>query len=465
MYDQKTPQEILASLKGMVLSRTELSDVLPGSVLSTLLNAVAQEMGSAQRSLFNLREGFFLGGATGQELTERCAELPPNGVRRLSASPASGSVLRLTRDTAIGDLTIPAGSVVATQSGIQFSIPYATMIPEGAFSLSGIYCVATTQGRNTNVAVGEINTLVSVPESVISVTNTIPLGNGSDEESDDDLRQRALTYIQGVSRSQREALRYLATSFIASQGERMRYVSVYENIESPGYTEVIVDDGTGIEVDQVSRSGTPTSGLIPQGGIRILFHEAPATEPITPSSLTITRNGSVININASDVVSIPERGIVYIKNGALQEGDSWIIDNYRVFTGFISELQREIEGDPDQPSQLTGFRSAGTRVVVKPANPQFVRLDLQLQIEMGYSFDQISVSVENALLDLINSLAPSQPMFTSALIQRARQVSGVRDVLFFERGGSIPLGNTYPESPQTALRADNQSINITPLVV
>jgi len=467
MYTPKTSVEILSALKGMVLSRTGLSDILPGSVLSTLLNAVAMEMGSAQRSLYNLREGFFLEGATGQELIERCRELPLGGVQPLTPAPASGAVLTINRDPdqLEGDLVIPAGSSVGSINGTTYTIPTSITMGNGVETLLGVYCVATTTGTSTNAGIGEIVNPLNMPAEILSVTNPIALSNGSDEESDDDLRARALVYLSGLSRSQRDALRYLALSFIGSQGERMRYASIYEDYSQAGYTEVVVDDGSGITATQVSRQGINVSGVIPSSGVYILYHESPAIAPITTSNLSIKRNGSPISINNNDIVSLHERGVVYLKSSAVQAGDTWTISDYRVFTGFVSELQKEIEGDPSAPTRLTGFRSAGTRVVVTPANPQFVRFDVQVQVELGYSYDQVADEVRTSLINYINSLAPNEPMFASSLIQQARRVSGTRDVAFFNRGTATPLQNTYPESPKSALRADSQSINLTPLVV
>ena len=79
----------------MILGRTPLNDIFAGSVVNTLLSAFAQEVASSERRLFNLREAFFLRSASGQDLDERVAELPPLGMARIDATNASGSVLTI----------------------------------------------------------------------------------------------------------------------------------------------------------------------------------------------------------------------------------------------------------------------------------------------------------------------------------------------------------------------------------
>lgn len=71
MFTPKSAPTILQELRGLTLARTPVNDILPGSVLNTLLNALAQELGSVERSLTLVREGFFLDTAVGAELTAR----------------------------------------------------------------------------------------------------------------------------------------------------------------------------------------------------------------------------------------------------------------------------------------------------------------------------------------------------------------------------------------------------------
>jgi hypothetical protein len=349
-YTPKSYNDILRDLRGMVIGRTELNDVQAGSVMNTILSAIAMELASSERRVYSVRESFFLRRATGVDLDQRVAELPPQGISRLEASNASGSVLTITRGDTIGDLTIPAGSLVGTEGGQQYRTSLATLIPNNDLLVENVHVIATTAGAIGNVGVSTINQIISMPDDVIAVTNVQPLTNGADEETDTDLRQRATLYLQSLTRCSRSALEFLGISFVSSEGERMRFVNLFEDIERPAYCELVVDDGSGLIVESVSKAGSQVTGVVPVNGASILYHQAPATEELTSANITVTRGGAPVALGNNDIISYPERGIAYIKDGVLQAGDSWSISNYRIYQGFMKELQEEIEGDVDNPA-------------------------------------------------------------------------------------------------------------------
>ena len=460
-YSPKSANEILRDLRGMVLGRTDLNDIFAGSVLNTLLSSIAQEIASSDRRLYGIREAFYLRNASGQDLDERVAELPPVGISRIEATNASGAVLTIARATSLNALTIPAGSTVKTAAGVQYRTTQDAVITAGNLLIENVHIVAIVAGSQGNALSEEINTIVSMPDDVIDVYNTQPVTNGTDRESDEDLRERALLYLQSLTRCTRSALEFLGTSFIASTGERMRFARLFEDPERPAYSELIVDDGSGLSVTAVSRVATTTSGVIPSNGSSILYHQAPATEPLTTNNLSVTRSGVPVTIQSGAITSIPERGILYVDDGVLQAGDIWEIRNYRVFEGLIKELQAEIEGDVNNPSLLTGFRAAGTRCVVKLADAQFINLDMTLSVDFDVDFNVIERTVRETLVSFINGLAPSETLYVSALIEAARGVTGVRDIQLFQRGTENPLDNQYPATPRVAIRVNSTSINIS----
>lgn len=460
-YAPKSANDVLRDLRGMVLGRTDLNDIFAGSVLNTLLSAFAQEIASSERRLYSLREAFYMRNASGQDLDERVNELPAVGISRIDSTNASGAVLTIVRASSLNSLTIPAGSVVKNDAGAQYRTTQDAVITAGNLSVNNVHIVAVVAGTQGNALINEINTIVSMPSDVIEVYNTQPVTNGTDRESDEELRERALLYLQSLTRCTRSALEFLGTSFISSSGERMRFARLFEDPDTPAYSELVIDDGSGLTVDAVSRIANTIGGTIPANGASLLYHEAPATEPLTTANLRVIRNGSVVSISQNSLTSIPERGLLYVKEGVLQAGDSWEIKNYRVFQGFIKELQAEIEGDTENPALLTGFRSAGTRCVVKLAEAQFVSMDMLLSVDNDADFNVIENTVKETLSNFINGLAPSEPLFTSALIEASRGVTGVRDIQLFQRGTTNPLDNQYPASPRNAIRVNASSINIS----
>lgn len=460
-YTPKSYNDIMRDLRGMMLGRTNLNDINAGSVMNTLLSAVAQEIASSERRLYNIRESFFLKNIGGSDLDQRVAELPPEGMARLEASNASGSVLTIERSDNTAELIIPAGSLVGTTDGQQYRTSIDVVIAQGEDLVENVHIICTTAGAVGNVGVSTISEIVAMPDDVFSVTNTQPLTNGNDRETDEQLRSRALLYNQSLTRCTRAALEFLGASFVSSEGERMRFINLWEDPATPAYSELVVDDGSGLTVNSVSRIASQVVGVIPSNGSRIIYHQAPATEPITSDNLTITRNGAAVAIDDADITSFPERGVVFLAEGAVQAGDEWRIRNYRTYQGFMKELQEEIEGDVNNPSLLTGFRAAGTRVVVSLASPQFVQFDVSVSTEFNIEAPLVTSQIRAVLLDLINGLAPSETLYTSAMIEAARSVSGVRDVSIYIRDTDQPYPNQYPASPRSALRVNSTSINIS----
>ena len=461
-YNPKSQNEILRDLRAMTIGRTALNDIQAGSVLNTLLSAFAHELASAERRIFNVREAFFLSSATGVELDERVAELPPAGISRLPATNGSASCLRIIRSPTEGALTVPAGSLVATENGIKYRTTSAVIFSDGEDNLDNVQIVALNAGSSGNTSTSTINTIISMPDDVISVENIQPITNGTDEETDDLLKQRAYNYLRSLSRCSRSTLEFLALSFISSDGDKMKFARIFENPETPAVSELVVDDGSGLSISSVSEEGTTTTGVVPTNGYRVLFHEAPATAPITTSNLEVRDSlNNLVSISASQITSLPERGIVYIDEGVLDAGYTWTISGYHVYKGFISELQKEIEGDVDNPSTLTGFRASGTRVIVKIAEKQEVSFDVSLKAEVGVLFDPVEVQIRTAIEDFINNLAPSEPLYISDLIKVCKNQSSVQDIKFFTQGTADRLENIFPSSPTNAIRISSGNITVT----
>lgn len=458
-YTPKPALEILRDLTAMTIGRTGLNDVSNGSILTTLFSSIAQELASVERKLVSIRESYFLDTVSGVELDERVRELPLGTVRRLQASHASGGVLEVTREDTTNDLIIPAGSeVVCSRTSMTYrTIDDYTMVA-GASSRSGIFVVASQPGSLGNCGIGEIDKIKSLPESILTCTNTIALNSGFDEEDDSSLRARAKTYLNSLSRSQKAALEFLAVSFVGSVGERLRYAKLVEPENRPAYSELYVDDGTAeMSVNTRSRIGKAIGGIVPVGGQRVLYHEAPATAPITASHIRV--NGQAIAQNR--IISIHERGLVYVQG--LQAGDEWTIGEsapYRVYTGIIAEIQREIEGDLDDPTRMTGFRAAGTRVVVKAITPTIISLLLNLKVKPTYSASIVQSAVVQSLVAYINSLAPTETLYISQLVNVCMDIDGVLDIAFINQDGT-PLQNIEPQtSSPTRIKSENITVRV-----
>lgn len=463
VYTPRPSAEIMQQIMSGIINRSELTDVSPGGVLHTIVAAVSKELAHIERRIGGVRQSYFLDLATGSDLDERCSEIGSGGISRIQNSNAAGSSLFIQRDSAVTDLIIPAGSTVTrSDTGLTYFTLQDVIISAGDYEIDEVYIVCSQPGIEGNCPPGVIDSINAMPPSVISVRNSKSLAGGNSIESDDSLRERAKLYLQSLSRTTKSALEFLGRTFRSSAGTIFKYASVYEDTNNLGYSELVVDDGTGLNITSVSKNGRVIGGTVPVGGKTILYHEAPAIAPINSTNLFVYRNGQQQIIGNGLITSIPERGIVYIKEGILQPGDTWQIKNYKVFTGAISELQSQIEGNTATPSLITGFRAAGTRVRVMPTTPVMLRFDIKYLIRSNAPANIVESQIVNVISNYISTLAPGQELFTSSLIQIVKDAGLVTDIQFFERNSEEPLKSKEPGSARKVLRLDSDSIKFIP---
>jgi len=465
-FTPKTPGDILRQLTMAVQGRSELSDINPGSGLMILLQAFAEELASTERRMFTVREAYFLNGAIGTDLDRRVAELPPAGIARIGQTNASGTVLKINRDIADSAeaLIIPAGAVFQSVQGQRYRTTVSVVIPQGDAEVENVHIIAESPGSGGNVAIGEITRVVNAPDQIIECFNTQPMTNGSNRESDNNLRDRAMNYMKSLSRCQKSAIEFMARSFISSEGERYPYAKLYEDPEQLGFSELVIDDGSGVQVEQLSRAGQTSSTTMSTGGSRVAYHEGPATAPIHPDQIIIWLQGdenTQIRVSPRNYTSLYERGIIYFKPGVLLPGDRVFVQNYRVFRGYVSELQREIEGDPGSFDRLTGFRAAGTRIVVTAVTPQFIDLDVALMAQATADYNQVEFRVKEAIEQYMSKLAPGATLFISQLVDLVVNIDGVKDIQFYERNSETRANNIDTTTARHALRVRDGSILIT----
>ena len=450
-----------------VQARSRLNDVAEGSTLLFTLASVAEELGGVEIRLAGIRDSFAFDSVSGLDLDERVAELPPGFTPRLPAVSASGNVLTVSRISTDAIQVLPAGTVVGRSDDAKalYRTSVAMTFGIGIEVVGQIKVVAMSPGEAGNCNSGQINKTVSVPSWVRSVISSAPLSNGQASETDAQLRRRALLWLSSLARCQPAAMEYAALSFIGSDRTRFRYVRLYEDPTRPGYSEIIVDDGSALA--GTVRPGRLVSGTIPNGGIGLLWHEAPATAPI--DRLTVLRGGVLTTIRAQvgnvvNFVSIPERGAIHIvKTSVFQAGDYWTIQNYNVFVGPPAELQRIIEGQTGDPSN-PGFRALGTRARVTGPTTQDVALDLHIVPIQGVDLEALSAVIQNDAIRFIATLNPGEPLLIARLVDRLMDNASLKNVHVY-RGGSDPVekaSDVYPSTSRHVLRSRVGLLNIVP---
>lgn len=460
-FEPRTTQVIRREVAGRIVARGPLTDISEGSALAHIAEAVAEEAANVEVRAARIRDSFYLEGAEGQDLDDRVSDLPPSGLSRQHASAGSGGSLSLVRADTTAEVTVPAGSTYGrTDNGavLYRQIADATFLV-GQDTLTEVAVVCLTVGLDGNCRAGQINRVLSAP-GVDRVTNTAPITNAQGEEQDEDLRARARAYLSSLTGTTPAALEYLGRSFESSNRARAAFARVFEDPTQPGYSELLIDDGSGLV--GYTRPGVPVTGTVPAGGPPVLWHEAPAVDP--PDGVSVLSGGVLRELLAEEYTSIPERGMIFVNEGVLSPGDQWEIAKYRVFTGLPAEIQAAIEGNTSDPLNSPGYRAAGTRVRVQP--PQVTLVDLYVNVVpiQGRDYEVVRADTKDAVIQYLATLGPGQPLYIARLVDRIMDNPDVLTVRLYSEPDSLTQAVDYlPASPRHVLRTDDARVTVVPL--
>ena len=470
-----TPQskdQKLQALAARVIARSELNDLNEGSVVLHILAALAEELSLGEISIERIRDAFSFKGARGTYLDERVAELPPPGMARMGAGSSSGTCMSVSRQEDAGGgyaaaFTMAAGATFRRSD--DSSQAYRTITPYtfgiGIGTLTTVWVVAVTPGKAGNCSIGTIATVESAEDEIIACTNHSPLTNGVDTETDQQLLIRVMKYLSSLARSQPAALEYAALAYQTPDGNRARFVHLREDPSIAGYSEMIIDDGSGLA--GTDREGATATGTVPVSGSYLLWHEAPAVKGIERIVEKDAADNVVAVYGPSSFTSIPERGIVYFPTGVLTPGNTWEIgdqngagEQYRVYTGIIAGLQTAVEGSTSSPATRPGWRAAGTRVRVRPPVLQALALSVHITPVSGVALSDIRSFVVNDVVAFSQALAPGATLYVSQLIDYCMNNKLLLNLRFFHHLTTDPPDDTSAVSPYHAIRVDGSDIDI-----
>ncbi len=224
---------------------TRITDYNKGSIIRTVLEAVALEFDKQYFQIENVQKASYINTAVGEDLDIKASDY---GLLRVPAVAAQG-VIRVSRVTPapVGGISIPAGSVWTTipqfsaYDAIRFSNPVAAVIAEGD-TFVDINIVAVTTGVAGNVPTGAIVVNASNVPDVDAVINSAPTANGDDQESDTELRQRLSLKLKGNNAGSEDSYKSI---LLANTTAIVSSVSVV----GPGEPLMTRDSGVGGKVD------------------------------------------------------------------------------------------------------------------------------------------------------------------------------------------------------------------------
>jgi hypothetical protein len=178
------------------------------------------------------------------------------GLTRLPAVAATGNVT-FARFTPSQQAFVTVGRQVTTTTGnVSFTVIADTTNPDYNPSLeayvipAGISSVqakvqCNTAGLSGNVVADAINVISSPISGVDTCSNALAFTNGEAQQSDAELRQYFIDYLNSLSKATLTALEFA----VESVQEGLKYIIVeneaYDGTEQLGYFYIVVDDGSG----------------------------------------------------------------------------------------------------------------------------------------------------------------------------------------------------------------------------
>lgn len=158
------------------------------SDIAIRLRVLAGEIYNAQVNMEWLKNQMFVETATGERLDYLAKQ---RGIERKSAQKAQGEITFFISEPINHTIIIPKGSVAATAEEIprRFVTTEDGELTEGN-TLVSVDAEAEKAGNSGNAVIGEVTVAVDVPSEVEWVKNREAYVGGTDEESDEELRER-----------------------------------------------------------------------------------------------------------------------------------------------------------------------------------------------------------------------------------------------------------------------------------
>jgi uncharacterized phage protein gp47/JayE len=239
-FTVKTFDQILGDMILWIASHSpQISDMNPGSVIRSFCEASAN-------SIEEVYVAVYLGFRRELEfLKERAFDFA-----RKTGTKASGSVV-FSRTSSSGDVTIPTGTKLKTNSGLRFVTQEDGLIANGFTSSSAVDVIAEDVGKAYNVASSTVVIIEEDISGVDSVTNSNPMVNGVDVESDYAYHSRFQAYMEGLGKANIAGL--VAGALSVDQITAASVVEHFPPIANVN-AHLYVDDGStgGVSTDKLA---------------------------------------------------------------------------------------------------------------------------------------------------------------------------------------------------------------------
>jgi uncharacterized phage protein gp47/JayE len=143
---------------------------------------------------------------------------------------------------------------------------------------------------------------------------------------------------------------------------------------------------------------------------------------------------------------LSQRGTGQIEfTGSGVAAGSVIAAHYTYYTGLIATAQRIIDGDPDDPTNYPGIRSAGINVLVETPVIRRITVAMSIVAAAGVIKADLIPQVQETVEAYINGLGIGEDVIVAEIIERAMAVTGMFNVtVTVPTGDLIILENELP---------------------
>jgi hypothetical protein len=187
-------------------STSPLSDVNVGSVTRTLAEAIGREIATVYEQINAAYRAGFVDTATGTSLELVVSIL---GVHRKTKDFAQGLVTFFRDATSAGAISIPSGTllVASTDKRPQFETTETRTLQPGVARIDvPVRATEEFKGDVGKVPAGSIVELVVILDGIARVSNLDATFLGAEDESDEELRQRAKAALRAISKGTQAAI-------------------------------------------------------------------------------------------------------------------------------------------------------------------------------------------------------------------------------------------------------------------
>lgn len=455
LVDIRGKNQILQEMINLVVTRTSLSDLLPASQLTQVLAAAAQSDETLYLQLAKLLKMFSIRRADRQGLAFRAFDY---NTEVLGAQFSQGLGYFTRTVSPVTPLTLVAGTVVSSSSGVQFRTLVDVTIPGAATQSPATGIIAVLAGEQSNLATGAVQN-VTAPVGVVGAdglafVSTTPTSGGYTEEATEALRQRLIDIEQSLNRTSAIAVPARARLITLSTNERVQTAKLVEDVAQAGRATLYIDNGTGT-TEVVEQHGT-NSGTGPIGG-EVLIASAAGGEArfqVLMPPLAVTLVGTpliTLYLNTVTILTvgvhfdvIPGTGAVQLRASVFPTGlaaTDLLEAVYTSWAGLIRAVQWDLSGRNDDPQTYRGGFAGGGHYLVR--SPEIYRPAISCRVTVGANYVAATVrtAVKDALLIYINSLAIGQDVVLAELYDVAMAVDGVSDFIVTSPAPADPAPN------------------------